>query len=156
MKLIRIAFLLLLPFLGSAQTEKGNWLLGGTATFSSIKYDGAEKRRTSYFVAPNVGFFLTRNAVVGLELTVRSPFKNHIFIGANPFGRYYWKKSFIQAKYITNTDTNFSSRGYDLSIGRAFFLKSNVAFEPELYYHNIKGYNNHDNFGMRMGFQFYW
>ncbi len=156
MKKLLIALLVTLPFWGFAQIEKGNWLLGGSATFSSIKYDGAKERLSSFTFSPNAGYFLTNHIAVGLDFSVTSR-KKFTFIGANPFGRFYWKKAFIQAKYVTNTATgNNSSRGFDLSIGRAFFLKPNVAFEPEFYYQSIKGYNDFSDLGLRMGFQFYW
>ena len=147
--------LMILPVIGFSQTEKGNWLLGGSATFSSVKYKGATERQTSYTFAPNAGYFLTKNVVVGLDLNLNHVNKNTVFLNVNPFGRYYWHKTFIQAKYLS-TSGKYSDNGYDLSIGRAFFLKPNVAFEPEFYYQNVTGYQDHDNFGLRMGMQFYW
>jgi len=156
MKKLLIVLFLLAPLLSFGQIEKGNWLVGGAASFSSIKYDDAAESNTTYSIAPNIGYFLTKNLALGVDFTFSSPTKNYIFIGAHPFARYYLKNNYFQAKYLTNTATSYSERGFDLSVGRAFFLKQKVALEPELYYKRLKGWFNHSDFGMRLGLQFYW
>ncbi len=150
MKLIWIASLLLLPFLGSAQIEieKGNWLLGGTASFSSKKDNTTNQSYTNYNIAPKVGYFITKSFALGLDFSFRKS-----YVSGNPFARYYYGKNFIQAKYLYKEFGIASDSGYDISLGRALFLKPNVAIEPELYYNHTRRISD---LGMRIGFQFYW
>lgn len=155
MKQVMIVLLIMLPVLGFGQIEKGSWLMGGTASFSSTKNDVATKRKTHLELATKVGGFLTKNIAVGLDVSLVSE-KKYTAIGFSPFARYYLNKNYLQAKYITfNSFGSRSNTGYDVAIGRAFFVKSNVAFEPELYYQRLDGAFSHDDYGIRLGFQFY-
>lgn len=157
MQKVLIFLFLSLPFMGFSQIEKGDWMFGGSAFLSSSKFDIATERSTSFTIAPNVGYFLTKDLALGLDLSYGRLDKKD-FIEANPFARYYYKNTFAQAKYITRNSGEgaFSQTGFDVSLGRAFFLKPNVSFEPELYFRKIKGSQAHSDYGLRLGFQFYW
>ncbi len=156
MKSVLIVLLMTMPFWGFSQIEKGNWLLGGSGSFSSQKYKGATSSDTYYDVSPNVGYFLTKNLALGLDLSLSGYPGRSILIGVNPFARYYLNKTFGQVSYLTNTAGFYSSRGFDLSIGHSLFLGEHAAFEPEIYYRSINGFNDNKSYGLRVGFQIYW
>ncbi len=156
MKKVMIFLLLVLPVLGFGQIEKGDWMFGGSAFFSSQKYDGANDRVTVFEIAPNVGYFITKNIALGADLSFFRVGKGDIWLEASPFARYYYKHVFVQAKYLTKNVGSYSNTGFDVSLGHAFFLKPNVAFEPELYFRKLRGAAAHSDYGLRLGVQFYW
>lgn len=96
---------------GHAQTEKGKVVIGGGVGFSSMDHKGStEQKVTSFNVGPSTGFFVGKNALLGIELKYsyekRNPFKvttaangtviineiggdkTHSYL-INPFFRYY-------------------------------------------------------------------
>ena len=54
-----------LAFTTQAQTEKGNFLLGGNVQVSTSKNDGASKSDVGFAVIPSVGYFVSDNFAVG-------------------------------------------------------------------------------------------
>ena len=54
-----------LAFTTQAQTEKGNFLLGGNLELNTDKNDGAAKTDLNFSVVPSVGYFFTNNFAVG-------------------------------------------------------------------------------------------
>ncbi len=52
-------------FTTKAQTEKGNWIVGGNVELSTSKVDGAAKTNTSFAIVPSAGYFVTENFAVG-------------------------------------------------------------------------------------------
>ncbi|SKB89028.1 outer membrane beta-barrel protein [Daejeonella lutea] len=81
----------------NAQTEKGKWILGGTASYDSQKSDadGAKASETLSLV-PNLGYFVSDNFALGTGVgynyskvgTASPSGYNEAFV-VSPFGRYY-------------------------------------------------------------------
>jgi opacity protein-like surface antigen len=81
----------------SAQTEKGKFILGGTASYESVKSDAAgAKAAQNLTLVPNVGYFVSNNFALGTgigysysKIGSASPTGQNEAIVVNPFGRYY-------------------------------------------------------------------
>lgn len=54
-----------LAFTTQAQTEKGNFLIGGNVELNTGKNDGAAKSDLNFSVVPSVGYFFSNNFAVG-------------------------------------------------------------------------------------------
>jgi hypothetical protein len=54
-----------LAFTTQAQTEKGNFLVGGNVELNTSKNDGANKTDLNFSVVPSVGYFFSDNFAVG-------------------------------------------------------------------------------------------
>ena len=165
MKTLTILFFILfaISFALNAQITKGNWMVGGDASFFSNKtesnYNGnINTSETSYLrLSPNIGYFFMDklNGGIGLNLNFVDPGKtlNSQGYGFNPYIRYY----FLEAKNQINlfsqlgynwgfgknglgikTDTN----GYNFKIGSALFFNSCVGLEFSLNYSHIKNVND--------------
>lgn len=57
-----------LAFTTQAQTEKGNFLIGGSVEVNTGKNDGAAKSDVNFSVVPSVGYFFDNNFAVGTEI----------------------------------------------------------------------------------------
>lgn len=66
-KLIIAAALCGLALGSRAQTEKGNFLLGGSFNFTSEKKDEGYPKTNSFGIGPHLGYFINDNFVIGLE-----------------------------------------------------------------------------------------
>ena len=81
----------------SAQTEKGTFLLGGTASYQSTKSDAAgAKADQELNLVPNVGYFVADNFALGTGVGYNyskvggaSATGQNEAVVVNPFGRYY-------------------------------------------------------------------
>jgi hypothetical protein len=181
MKTIKLFFLATLLFSGlaNAQITKGNWMVGGSGSFTKYKStypdNNTESTYTGYYLdlSPNVGYFVVDNfsigSVVGFSFGNPSgPDNNSLGFGLAPFVRYYFRKSdkiinpFLQASYSFYRGKIQSGEGYNKSSeyrlkgGSAFFLNSSVALEITIEYNSsINNYNNnqYDNFTTGIGFQ---
>jgi len=160
MKNVFFSLVILLSFLNTeliAQTEKGNWLLGGSGSFNRNKYSSQLQ------LNPKVGYFIVKNLAVGLDLSyfrLQSVFKDKAYemIGVGTFLRYYFlgnergkfftEASYSVSKYISeNTWTNY----YNAGLGYSYFINKNVALEIGA---NIgQGKNTPLQFGFNFGFQ---
>ena len=164
----------------NAQTQKGSFLVGGTASIQSTK--GASPGNSSTIsVAPQVGYFLVDNLAVGITPSITYSWRrndNTTNTGIGPFVRYYFpfgkfaifpelKASFgtykAKGSYedpytgATIHETNKSkSHQYSGGVGFVWFAAENVGLEA------ILSYNKSENAGiknelvaMRFGIQFY-
>lgn len=93
-----------LAFTTQAQTEKGNFMLGGNVGFNTSKNDGAPKTDINFNVVPSIGYFITNNFAVGTGVgyqfdksyntttvngvTTGNSTKVSAFV-VSPFARYY-------------------------------------------------------------------
>ncbi|MES3017366.1 MAG: outer membrane beta-barrel protein [Bacteroidota bacterium] len=81
----------------NAQTEKGKWILGGTASYESVKSDASgAKASQTLSVIPNLGYFVSDNFALGTgvgytysKTGVASATGQNEAIAVRPFGRYY-------------------------------------------------------------------
>jgi hypothetical protein len=151
----------------SAQTQKGNWLVGGSANFASVKQ--GEYSATTFGISPMAGYFVAENLALGAALNFSS-FKPEdddasTEFSFGPFVRYYFVNLGPSAKLFGQADIAFGSSKYidsegftnwGISAGPAIFLNPHTALEITLGYGSQK-YKDADDavnsFGVNVGFQ---
>lgn len=165
MKKFLLLPILLLSFqLLHAQTDKGDWMVGGMLGFNTAK------NSATVSFDPQVGYFFLKNLVMGGQFNLDYSEQGSIHItdfGIGPFVRYYFGETkarpffagdmdFITNRVKTNTTTiNSQAFGYFLGGGASFFINDNVAVDGVLGYRHTK-YKNEDGRGglnFRVGFQ---
>ncbi len=158
---------LAIAFSASAQTEKGRWLVGGNAGFSSSKAGGASASVSSFNINPNAGYFVADNIAVGAGVGFTSATGGFSAFAAAPFVRYYFLPLGTNAKLFANGSFGFgsvkpgsgaaslSSTQWEIAAGPSFFLNKNVALETVLAYgqQKPKGVPASKEFGVKVGFQ---
>jgi len=176
MKNLLLATLLLVASALSAQTMQGNWLMGGSAGFSSstVDVDGAEAF-TVIHISPDLGYFIMDNLAVGAAIDFTSSSSNGSSgssFSAGPFVRYYFAnlgekaKLFGQGQFTFGSETPFgeddsvSSTAWEIKAGLAWFLNNHVALEAALGYGSHKPGDENgvagiatNRFGLEIGFQ---
>lgn len=149
-----------------AQTEKGDWMVGGGLNLNTAK------NNTVINLSPSAANFIINNLALGgnvkLSYAKEGVIKTTTF-GLGPWMRYYFTQAnvrpiiqgnfnFISSKTrvndasSTNNGTNFFLGG-----GAAIFLSSHVSLDALLGYDHTK-YNSLDGsggFAMNIGFQVY-
>jgi hypothetical protein len=146
-----------------AQTEQGDWLVGGRIDFNS------GENTTNVSITPQAGYFVINNLAVGGSIAF-----NYSKIGSNkvttfgigPFARYYFTTSnvrplihgelnFLNRKIKTSTtDDNDTGLNIFLGGGVAIFVSDNVSLEPIIGYNNVKYKDVDGSGGFRFGFGF--
>lgn len=127
-----------------AQTEKGTWLLGGSASFSSSKPANSSSVTNTLF-SPAAGYFVNNDLAVGAGINFQNLNGNYSSISFAPFVRYYFLPIGTNAKLFGNGSFGYGSYKFtgsnsnslttwELSAGPAFFLNKNVALELALAY----------------------
>ena len=124
----------------SAQIEKGNYILGGSAGIENISSAFGNTfgyNVTTINIHPMYGSFLTDRFLLGANANLNYQFRGirgNTTIKVGPIMRYYFNNIFIQ------TDYNFGipARGYFehdvyVRLGYAYFLNENVAIEPYVF-----------------------
>lgn len=66
-KLAIIAILGIFTFKAQAQTEKGDFLLGGSVTYFTQK-NGTQPRSNNFGITPKFGYFINKNFALGAQL----------------------------------------------------------------------------------------
>ncbi len=163
-------YLYLISFLFScitlnAQTDKGDWMVGGNLAFNTAK------NNTSIQFTPQAGYFFAKNFVMGGQLSVAYTEQGSVHLtdfGIGPFARYYFGEtkarpffagdmSFISNRVRTSQTTNASATafGWFLGAGASFFVNDNVAVDGVLGYRRTKYENENGSGGLnlRIGFQ---
>lgn len=149
----------------TAQTEQGNWLVGGNLNLNT------SENNSNISFSPSAGYFFVENFAVGANLNVSSSkFGNTktTSFGIGPFARYYFGtmnlRPFAHADfgYQTNktkniTTATFNSTNYFLGAGLAAFINRNVAIEGLAGYSHtaIQNLDGSGGFNLRVGFQVY-
>jgi Outer membrane protein beta-barrel domain len=149
-----------------AQTEKGDWLVGGILQLNTAK------NSTSFEFSPNAGYFVLDNFALGAKLVIAYEQLGDLNItsfGVGPFARYYFSEKKIKPFFAADFDyqnqkfkTSLGSVtenafNYFLGGGAAFFINDNVAVEGLLGYRHTKVKEEEGNGGLnfRVGFQVY-
>jgi opacity protein-like surface antigen len=163
-KLLFLAAFLISLQLTQAQTDKGDWMVGGTLGFNTAK------NSANVTFDPQVGYFFLKNLVLGGQINLSYTEQGSIHftdIGVGPFARYYFGEtkarpfftgdmSFINNHFKTETSSGTSQAfGYFLGGGASFFINENVAVDGILGYRHVK-YKNEDGTGglnFKLGFQ---
>ena len=138
-----------------AQTDKGDWMVGGGLSINTTK------DASSFSLAPNIGHFFARGFAAGAEMQITFGKFGDIhssILGVGPFARYYFElkeptfKPFVHASFkvtsirskafgVSETET---ARSFILGLGGAYFINDNVAID------GLAGYNHskvEDNVG---------
>jgi outer membrane protein len=131
-----LPFILLFHFSSSAQTEKGTWLLGGSASY--VRTEGVG------FVSinPSVGYFLLNNLAGGAQVNFYGA-KSGSYFSVGPFGRYYFYGDERGRFYLTaGLNIGFGSgskfdTGFNLGGGYAMFLNESISINLGAQYDKI-------------------
>ena len=164
--LFAVSLSLLISNQVSAQTEKGDWLVGGLLELNTAR------NNTTIEFSPNAGYFFMKNLAIGAKLLVAYEELGNLDItsvGAGPFVRYYFSEGKI--KPFFSGDIDYQNRklktgqgsstenafNYFLGGGAAFFINNNVAVEGLLGYNHImvKGESGNGGLNFKVGFQVY-
>ena len=152
----------------SAQTEMGNWLVGGNIELNTSEND------TRFAISPSAGYFFAKNFAVGgiFEFSSSKVVEDKITIfGIGPFTRLYFgakdvrpflhgQYSYISTKYkdLLESDT-YNGGNFFLAGGLAAFINENVALEGLAGYSRSKfrhtGAEATGGFRFKLGFQVY-
>ena len=141
----------------NAQITKGNWLVGGSGSFSisysSFKDSSGNEIRTEgtgLQLRPNIGYFISDRFATGLRLNLgfsNSPGRNNSNWGAGlgPFVRYYFldinnrinilsEANFSYGRGLSQINNDNSSTSFGFSSGVVLFFNSSVGLELLLNY----------------------
>ena len=182
-KKLIILFPLLFVFTAQSQITKGNWLVGGNATFSysSTNSDINPSKATILDLSPDVGYFFIDKLAGGVRATYHtqktkygpstSLFNKFTYYIIGPFVRYYFLP--IKKEYNIVTEINYQfgndkveSSGtspsneynnvFSFSAGPVIYLNSDVGIEFLLNYSssgNNVSSGRANLFGINIGFQ---
>lgn len=155
-KLVLLVCLLVATVAAQAQFEKGKWIVNPSLTGLNLTHN-TEISETSFGLEAKGGAFLMDNVallvhagaswnqseadVYTLGVGGRYYLNNGIYLGAN-VGMKRWNANGWD-------DTNFS---FGLEAGYAFFLSRTVTIEPAVTWDY---YGEGSNFGLKVGFGFY-
>lgn len=141
-----------------AQLEKGNWLVGGSGSFSSAKYNygTSNSKLTNLNLSPSIGYFFVDKLAGGVKPvytylinTDNSGFSNNSEInelGVGAFLSYYLLKKtepfnfFTQVGYgykwrkASNTNKEDSQDSYEITGGPVYFINQSIGINLFLGY----------------------
>ncbi len=160
---VLIIAIILFSLNGIAQITKGNWMVGGSTSYTKSEYnqDNTPSIITitnSINLSPNVGYFIFDKLSIG---TIYQYSSNNVkfedskqitkssYIG--PFVRYYILKPDKVANIFLETSYNFSTLKnnktvFNTKVGFVYFLNSAVGLELTLNYSIIKNRFKNDLF----------
>lgn len=161
MKKTIVLFLITSAFYNHAdcQITKGNWMIGGAASFMASKYDlgGVSSKQTVAQLSGDVGYFIVDKLAAGLKpgygrSETNSPHNVVNTYAIGPFVRYYFLPTerhvniFSELSYqygLKKTNQGISQNSNNLSgvLGCAAFFNSSVALEFTVGYSSYL-YNN--------------
>lgn len=165
-RILFLATLVVLCLAASAQTEKGDWMVGGNINLRT------NKNNSLVAILPSAGYFFANNFVAGASFNLSfektgDAKSNTQAVG--PFARYYFNlkssdfKPFLHAEWNIgniNTTVPFSktsntTSNFLLGAGGAFFINSNVALEgvAGFAHSKVQGDSPENGFAFRIGFQ---
>jgi hypothetical protein len=177
MKTIKLFFLATLLFSGlaNAQITKGNWMVGGTGSFSSENVKDTNGNTLAsgngFRINPDIGFFFIDKLAGGIQLSLSygkpSGNTSNFGYGIQPFVRYYFLEPeklinvFAEASYGYNISKSegqksYYGRGYTIKAGPAIFFNDSVALELTANYNSSYlelTENHYNNFTIGIGFQ---
>ena len=117
-KIVLTLFLSTLLVLGVNGQEKGDWYVG-TGNI-------ADKAWTEWSIAPTVGYGLTDNLMVGLNVSQADSTADMNF---DIHARYFWKGYFV---YLETEGLNTDNLNYGL--GKMFTFHNKVYVDPKVVY----------------------
>lgn len=171
-RIFMVAVATILIQAGFAQVNKGQWLVGGNAGFSSSKW--GELKTTSVEFSPNAGYFFIDNFAGGLRFNVMSAKSEMGSLEEKassttiaPFVRYYFLPAAQKVNVFADASYGFGSMkgdegpstsvsGFSFMAGPAIFLSPNTALEITLGYNSTKiedADDRENTFQFGVGFQ---
>jgi hypothetical protein len=175
MKSIRLLFIAVLLFSGitNAQITKGNWMVGGDASFdnTTLKNKDGEILGSGNGVRiyPNIGYFFLTKFAAGINANFNynktSGASSTTGYGVGPFVRYYFLKPekivnvFAEANYnyyksYSQGESTTNSSSYRFKAGPVIYFNSSVGLELTLNYSSAKLETYTSNyFNVSLGFQ---
>lgn len=167
-----------LAFTSNSQITKNNWLLSGSANFSTQKNSSTaslQYKQTDIQISPTIGYFILDKFAAGLRPSLIYG-KNNLVANAKPttifligpFIRYYLLQPekvfnlFLESGYsygnIANQGSDSKQNTFSLSGGPVLYFNTAVGLEFTIGYTTTKivdfeGSNNAIRFGI--GFQFH-
>jgi hypothetical protein len=165
-KIILAVFLSAIITAINAQTEKGDWLVGGRIDLNT------SNNNTHIGFSPNGGYFIINNLAIGGNLMIdysKSGNGKVTDLGFGPFARYYFTRAMARpllqasvdyiSRQIKNPASSTTNNGVNLFLGGglAVFINQNVAIEILAGYSNnkYKGIDGSSGFSLGIGFQVY-
>ena len=161
----------------TAQITKGNWMVGGNASYNSNTNslnDSQAVKSSTIIVNPNFGYFLFDKFASGIKTGFITYFRkdspDETGYNFGPYLRYYFLKQdkvvnlFLEGNYFYgkyNTVNSAVTNSYGFTAGPVIFLNSSVAIELGLNYSKLVskqdiGFNqknDQSNFNVLIGFQ---
>jgi hypothetical protein len=117
-KLIIAAALCGLALGSHAQTEKGNFLLGGRFNFKSEKNNEKSPRTNSFGIGPKIGYFISDNFAIGLGV-------GYFYAKRKPFVEY----TAYEGQSIPNTVDGYQSSGITISPFIRYYVPLSTKFK---------------------------
>jgi len=163
MKYCIVLSLLLLSLAAGAQTERGDWLVGGVLSFNTTE------NVNNFSFTPSAGAFLVKNLALGGSLGINVREVGDLRTtqwSLGPFLRYYigpWNyRPFLVAGagYLSESQSRQPRENgfqYAAGVGLAMFIHETVALEVigEYNGNKLKNRDISDGFRFLMGFQVY-
>jgi len=151
----------------NAQTEKGDWMVGGNFSLNT------SDNNTEVALTPDAGIFIINNLALGANLGFIYSKSGDVKVtsfGIGPFMRYYFTKAMVRP--ILHGNLNFLSQktkilglpsttnnitSYFLGGGAAIFISDQVSIDGLIGYANskIKNSGSKGGFALNIGFQVY-
>lgn len=168
-KIIISFFCLSLGLITKAQTEKGDWMVGGNFGLNT------SDNNTLISFTPSAGYFIVNNLALGgnfLLNSAKSGNNKTTTFGVGPFARYYFTsqtqivRPILQGSFnYTSTKTKIGNSAsstntgsnYFIGGGAAAFISRNVSIDAIMGYDHtkLKGDNGSGGFAFNIGFQVY-
>ena len=165
--LLGLLAFVMIGFAASAQTENGNFLVGG-----NLEVNTAKNSNPAVAFSPAVGYFFINNLAGGVNFDLQYSkvgANKTTTVGVGPFARYYVGTLNIRpfahanlgfnsyrSKNTTGSDT-YNGTNYFLGAGLAAFINRNVAVEGLLgYAHSAYAHTSGSGgLNFKVGFQVY-
>ncbi|MFT4023799.1 MAG: hypothetical protein QM664_08470 [Flavihumibacter sp.] len=150
----------------SAQTDKGDWMVGGNLALNTTT------NNSNFTLTPSAGYFFADNFVAGGIFSFahsKTGATKTNSIGAGPFARYYFLKGNLKpmvlaefefgtnSSRVSSTKVKSNYGSMLLGGGLAAFVNQNVAIETIAGYGRTKlqHYDGEGGFVLKVGFQVY-
>lgn len=165
-KTILAGAMLFMSFAAMAQTEKGDWMVGGGFNLNT------SENNTVISLSPSAAAFVVNNLALGGNLKLAYTKEGLVKItsfGIGPWMRYYFTQAnvrpilqgnfnFLSSKTkVNNTSSTNNGTNFFLGGGAAIFVSSHVSLDALLGYDHTKynGLDGSGGFAMNIGFQVY-
>ena len=125
-KIVLTLFLSMLFVLGVNGQEKGDWYVGAG--------DVANKAWTEWSIAPTVGYGVTDNLMVGLNVSQADSASD---VAYDLHARYFWRGYFV---YLETAGLNTEDISYGL--GKMFTFHRGVYVDPKVVYNATENTTN--------------